>query len=86
MSVCPAIFQALRLVTDQSGYIPRALIGQKPLTLTLQTSTEARLVPGFMVEVYTKWYRGWNNVHSSLIVPSPDCAVAPASRLLTKMP
>ena len=35
---------------DQSGYIAGALIGQIPLTF--QTSTEARLAPGSIVQVF----------------------------------
>ena len=35
---------------DQSGYIAGAVIGQ--IQVTLQTSTEARLVPGSIVQVF----------------------------------
>jgi hypothetical protein len=31
------------------------------LSLFGRSFTEARLAPGFMVQVYTNWYRGWNN-------------------------
>ena len=45
-------FQALRLVKAiHEGYIAGALFGQNQFTL--QTSTEARLAPGFMVQVYS---------------------------------